>query len=97
MFVAEGSKVIEALLHSRFTLHSLFATTTGAFVVAPGQVQLVTEAELKKISRLTTPNKALALFKIPPSGDVALNDLVVALDAVNDPGNLGTIIRLCDW
>ena len=58
---------------------------------------IVTPAELKKISFLSTPNQALAIFEIPESKPIQNNNLIIALDAVRDPGNLGTIIRLCDW
>jgi len=46
---------------------------------------------------LKNPNVALAVFKIPEIKDVKQNGLIVVLDDVRDPGNLGTIIRLCDW
>ncbi|MBQ0767946.1 MAG: RNA methyltransferase [Bizionia sp.] len=94
-FVAEGLKVIKELLDSHLELHQLY--TTVGFDRGLEQEQHVTEAELKKISFLTTPNKALALFKIPKAKAMASNQFVVALDNVRDPGNLGTIIRLCDW
>ena len=58
---------------------------------------LISETDLKRISFLTTPNKALAIFKIPQPKPIEVNGLIVALDAVRDPGNLGTIIRICDW
>ncbi|WP_452222602.1 TrmH family RNA methyltransferase [Lacinutrix chionoecetis] len=94
-FIAEGEKVIQELLASSLKLHHLFTTTSinNHF----DKQTLITEAELKKISFLTTPNKALAVFKIPDNSPVNLKGLVVALDSVRDPGNLGTIIRLCDW
>ncbi len=94
-FVAEGLKVINELLESDLELHQLF--TTVSFGSHLNSEQLITEAELKKISFLTTPNKALALFKIPEAKTIASNKFIVALDNVRDPGNLGTIIRLCDW
>lgn len=94
-FVAEGLKVIKELLESDLELHQLF--TTFSFESRLNSEQLITEAELKKISFLTTPNKALALFKIPEAKTIASNKFIVALDNVRDPGNLGTIIRLCDW
>ena len=94
-FVAEGLKVIKELLESDLELHQLF--TTVSFESHLNSEQLITEAELKKISFLTTPNKALALFKIPEAKTIASNKFIVALDNVRDPGNLGTIIRLCDW
>ena len=58
---------------------------------------LVDSKELAKISGFSTPNKVLATFKIPKLQAIDWSSLVVALDGVNDPGNLGTIIRLCDW
>ncbi|RLJ67408.1 TrmH family RNA methyltransferase [Lacinutrix venerupis] len=94
-FVAEGIKVINELLNSSLQLHYLF--TTESFVDNNEQEILITENELKKISFLTTPNKALAVFKIPEQKNIETKGLIVALDSVRDPGNLGTIIRLCDW
>ncbi|MEM9685765.1 MAG: RNA methyltransferase [Bacteroidota bacterium] len=97
LFIAEGPKVIQEFLNSRFALHGLFTTQADEFSVAPDLMQHITDRELKSISNLTTPNKALALFKIPPAEAVEFRAIILALDAVNDPGNLGTIIRLCDW
>ncbi|MGB1210843.1 MAG: TrmH family RNA methyltransferase [Lacinutrix venerupis] len=94
-FVAEGIKVINELLNSSLQLHYLF--TTESFIDNNEQEILITENELKKISFLTTPNKALAVFKIPEQKNIETKGLIVALDSVRDPGNLGTIIRLCDW
>lgn len=93
LFIAEGVKVIREFLDSSFSLVDLF--TTEIFNV--DNETLITAVELKKISCLTTPNTALAIFKIPISKAEIGNELIVALDAVRDPGNLGTIIRLCDW
>ena len=94
-FVAEGIKVIKELLESSLELHSIF--TIESFKSHTENETLVTETELKKISFLTTPNKALAVFKIPTQKNVDYTGLIVVLDSVRDPGNLGTIIRLCDW
>lgn len=96
LFVAEGKKVIEEFLNSNFELETLF--TTDAFLFEKNVDAIVlSEAELKKISFLKTPNKALALFKIREEAFLKQEGLIVALDAIRDPGNLGTIIRLCDW
>lgn len=93
LFIAEGVKVINEFLNSTFKLVDLFTTET--FNVE--NETLVSEAELKKISALKTPNTALAVFEIPKLSLIENKGLIVALDAVRDPGNLGTIIRLCDW
>jgi TrmH family RNA methyltransferase len=96
LFFAEGVKTINELLHSKFKLHQLY-TTTSDFNISDVLQTKITPNELKKISALKTPNTALALFEIPIEENIDLNTLVVALDNVRDPGNLGTIIRLCDW
>ncbi|MDG2194681.1 MAG: RNA methyltransferase [Polaribacter sp.] len=97
LFVAEGVKVVKELLNSSFVLEQLFVTNDCAIDVASDQKIEVTSAELKKISQLKTPNKVLGLFQIPEKTALTSKGITVALDAVNDPGNLGTIIRLCDW
>ena len=96
LFVVEGIKTVNELLRSNLQLHQLY-TTTLRFDVLDDLVTQITEAELKKISFLKTPNAVLAVFKVPKSKPVDFSKLIVALDDVRDPGNLGTIIRLCDW
>jgi TrmH family RNA methyltransferase len=96
LFFAEGVKTINELLHSNFKLHQLY-TTTSDFNVSDVLQTKITPNELKKISALKTPNTALAVFEIPKEQSIDFSQLVLALDNVRDPGNLGTIIRLCDW
>ncbi|APY11892.1 RNA methyltransferase [Seonamhaeicola sp. S2-3] len=95
LFVVEGVKTINELLQSNLKLHALYTTET--FNIDAKNEILITEIELKKISFLKSPNKALAVFKIPKPKPIDESQLIVALDDVRDPGNLGTIIRLCDW
>lgn len=95
VFVAEGVKVIKELLDSTLELQELYST--DALLFEHDQSATITEKELKSISFLTTPQKALALFKIPRFRESSNKGLTVALDNLRDPGNLGTIIRLCDW
>lgn len=97
LFIAEGEKVINELLISNFELHSLFETD-DIFSQVPTAIKiLISEDELKKITALNTPNNCLAIFKIPTEKVVNSLGLIVALDDIRDPGNIGTIIRLCDW
>lgn len=96
LFVVEGRKGISEFLKSEFKLHHLY-TTVNDFECDAKKLTLISENELKKISSLTTPQVALALFEMPKPKPMETSGLIVALDAVRDPGNLGTIIRLCDW
>ncbi len=97
LFFAEGVKVVQELLNSNFELQDLFTTKQDFLTVPKNKVHAISEVELKKISALTTPNTCLAVFKIPKAKEMVEKGLIVALDDVRDPGNLGTIIRLCDW
>ncbi len=97
LFFAEGRKVIQELIHSNFELEYLFSTSEIFSEINPNKVNLILESDLKKISALSTPNDCLAVFRMPESKNINASGLIVALDAVRDPGNLGTIIRLCDW
>lgn len=94
-FVVEGIKTITELLDSTLELHSLYYTEP--FNSNCNKDVLISSADLKRISFLKTPNKALAIFKIPKQKQIIKSGLIVALDNLRDPGNLGTIIRLCDW
>ena len=97
LFIAEGVKVIQELLKSNFILEHLYCTEPLFDPVQPNLKSIISESELKKISALTTPNNCLAVFKIPEATPINDKGLILALDDVRDPGNLGTIIRLCDW
>lgn len=96
LFVAEGTKVVGDLLE-RFTPHSVFATADWQ---APAGItpQIVTDEELQRLSFQQHPQQVLALFAIPePVEGPKIDNLTLALDGVQDPGNLGTIIRIADW
>ena len=96
LFFAEGKKIVSELLKSSLQLHSIY-TTEDIFETEKEKTFLLKESDLKKISRLSTVQTALAVFHIPKTKKIDFSDLAVALDGVRDPGNLGTIIRLCDW
>lgn len=95
LFFAEGQKVIVELLNSNFILEELFVTE-DIFKEVSERI-FISEGELKKISALTSANNCLAVFQIPPQKEIKQENLIIALDKIRDPGNLGTIIRLCDW
>jgi TrmH family RNA methyltransferase len=97
-FVAEGTKVVGDLLQ-RYRPEAVFATADWQ---APAGItpQLVTDDELRRISFLQHPQQVLALFPLPTINSklsTINSTLSLALDGVQDPGNLGTIIRIADW
>lgn len=100
-FVAEGFKVVDDLLALQ-PADLIVATSEwlkGKQLAAQTEVIEVTEEELKKVSFLQHPQQVLAVFKQAQDGDFSINtqELSLALDGVQDPGNLGTIIRIADW
>lgn len=102
LFVAEGPKVVGDLL-PYFTCRLLVADRAWIAMhpeVHATEVIEATQEELRKASFLKTPQEVLALFELPtdptPTG-VASEELCLALDNIQDPGNLGTIIRVADW
>ena len=97
LFIAEGVKVIQELVKSNFELDHLYTTKDDFSEVTTHKKSLISENELNKISALTTPNSCLAVFKIPLESKIIESGLVLALDSIRDPGNMGTILRLCDW
>ena len=97
LFIAEGAKVIGELMAAGFALESLFVTEAVFPEITPLKRFEITTAELQKISALTVANNCLAVFKMPPQKPLTDEGLILALDDIRDPGNLGTILRLCDW
>lgn len=99
MFIAEGPKLVDELLQSDFSIKKIYATDEWcAHNKTNVPVTSVTTEELQRISHLETPNKVLAVVEKkkvkPPS---LTNKITIALDGLQDPGNLGTIIRIADW
>ena len=97
LFVAEGAKLIGELRRSDLRIRRIFATE-GLF--EGPEVECVTKKEMERLSLLKTPSNSLALVEIPRYRLDAAHvgqRLTLALDDVQNPGNLGTIIRLADW
>ena len=94
-FIAEGEKIIDEFLDSKLEVVNIFSTL-DKYNVSDYFIS-INSSQLKQISNLKTPNKVLGLFKVPKNSEIDLNSNIVALEEINDPGNLGTIIRLCDW
>lgn len=105
LFLVEGDKMVSEMLHSQFSVSELYCTEEFEAQLHQNHAALpkttrVTHDELKKISRLKTPQNSLALCQMPEQASLpqTLNEpLYLYLDGIQDPGNLGTIVRLCDW
>ncbi|WP_109299795.1 RNA methyltransferase [Aquimarina sp. AU474] len=97
LFVAEGKKVIKELLDANFELYALYTVDEEIFNIDDKLQFIVTEEELKQISFLATAQSVLAIFSTPKPREINDDGIVLLLDDIRDPGNLGTIIRLCDW
>ena len=97
LFVAEGKKVVSELMNSNITARSIYSTDPLFKAKSEVEVHHISEKDLLRLSFQKSPNKVLGIFEIPEAEDVDFSDWVVVLDAIQDPGNLGTIIRLCDW
>lgn len=101
LFVAEGHRLVSDLIHSSITIDAVYHTQEWEDAGdINSNYHLVSAKEMARISGLTTPSSVLGLFKIP-SNEVSLErlseELTLVLDDIQDPGNLGTIIRLADW
>jgi RNA methyltransferase, TrmH family len=95
LFVAEGEKVVRELLNSGWKAHEIYATH------APQDIPHtpIEQSLLNSVSHLFTASPILAIFHMPKYKQTPIggHGFSIALDSIADPGNLGTIIRLCDW
>ncbi|TDQ06940.1 TrmH family RNA methyltransferase [Pedobacter metabolipauper] len=105
IFIIEGIKSIAEFIQSSYQVHSIYYLVQYQSLLPnlPANIKLfeVNNAELDKISTLQTPQGILALVHIPENPVLSIKDLknsfTLILDGVQDPGNLGTIIRTADW
>ena len=97
LFFAEGEKVISELLEANFELENLYITKPMFKDILESKKTMISDVDLNKMSALSNANDCLAVFKIPSQKQVQSHGLIVGLDDIRDPGNFGTIIRLCDW
>ena len=106
IFTAEGSKLVLELMQSRLEIHSVYATQdwiqkhTGLLQTFKGDTTKISSEELSRITTLKTASQVIALVQIPSpifNPEFASDQLILMLDNISDPGNLGTILRTADW
>ncbi len=104
LFFVEGEKSVLELLHSSWKVRAVFGTEQflqqhQALCTKADLVQQCTEQELVQVGTFSSNNAALAVAEIPVAQPFTeqQNEWVLVLDQINDPGNLGTIIRVADW
>lgn len=97
LFVAEGKKMVQELLASDCKVFKIFVEEGDEQSFSSDQSVLATKADLKQMSSLKTPSNVVGVFYTPQPIEIDGNGWILMLDSVRDPGNLGTIVRLCDW
>jgi len=99
-FIIEGMHIVKEFINSNFIIQSIFSTRefTSSY---KGDVNLISHKELQRISSLDNPSSILAIVKKPKyifkAKDIAVQNRIILLDGISDPGNLGSIIRTADW
>lgn len=101
LFTVEGEKSVLELIDSDFVVEKLFCTKTfvekNSECLKKISFEIIEKEELEKISNFESNDSALALVKQKGNVKLSNNKKTLVLDDIRDPGNLGTIIRICDW
>jgi TrmH family RNA methyltransferase len=101
LFLVEGEKAVDELLRSSWTIRQIYATpewiTSHSGVTVP--ITTVNEGQIQEMSALVTARNVLALveMKEKQSPVVDMPGITLILDAIQDPGNFGTMVRIADW
>lgn len=100
-FIAEGKKVIQELIQNGFNCKKIYLSESNLHTfdfLNNTEHKTISEAEFKKISNQKSPSNSLAIFEKPKYHlPDKIDNWIIALDDIQDPGNLGTIIRIADW
>ena len=106
LFIAEGPKIVEELLEANYRIDTVYATEDWMeekrerFAQKFAEFVKISPKELQRISNLSTPNKVLAVCRLPERDLQEISEpegTLLALDDIRDPGNMGTIMRTADW
>ena len=100
LFLVQGRKLLEELLRSGWPIDAIHVSERTSVPIDHPKVEVLPQHELDRIGTLESGNEIVAVVPIPDlKGKVVLkeNELALALDGINDPGNLGTVLRVADW
>ena len=92
-FVAEGEKVVNEILNAGWKFDFLLAQNPELYQ----QALPVDALTMRQLTHFSTPSSVLGVFEIPTPSEFQKEPVIIALEGIRDPGNLGTIIRMCDW
>jgi TrmH family RNA methyltransferase len=98
-FIAEGVKLVGEMIAAGYPLKAVYALDSWESPDATLEVTRIEAFELEKMSMLQTPNQVLAVAMMPQKKETLnlAGPLTIVLDGIQDPGNMGTIIRTADW
>ena len=96
LFLVEGNKIIKELKNSSFKVKEIFSVNPSELDFLGMMIHQITDKELQKISHLQHPKNSVAVCELQENKSIDA-PIQLALDNIQDPGNLGTIIRLADW
>tara|TARA_Y100000589_G_scaffold331027_1_gene382769 strand:- start:93721 stop:94452 length:732 start_codon:yes stop_codon:yes gene_type:complete len=100
-FLIEGKKIVQDALHSSFEIKTIWTTPENLTLFEPYSnnilLEEITQQQAEQLSTLKSPEGVFALIKIPSNEIKITEGPVLLLDFIQDPGNLGTIIRTADW
>ena len=97
LFLVEGNKTIKEIPSSGYRIKEIFSVNSDSLSVESSLITKISPSELKKISFLQHPKDSVAVCELKEERIVGNNLAQLVLDGIQDPGNLGTIIRLADW
>lgn len=96
-FIAEGDKIIKELIDEGLQVVNIYTTNENS-ILPEKNIKVISDAEMSKISALTKHHGSLAIFRLQRKElKISKDEWILLLDDIQDPGNMGTIIRTCDW
>jgi len=93
LFIAEGKKTVFELYDSNFVVHGIYSVNK----IKDLDSIIISESKMSELTFLKNPSTVFGVFKLPSKPEINMKGFVLAVDGLSDPGNLGNIIRLCDW